>query len=88
MLHNRLGLSNSGANGVPHPSDRAIIVIFVVGGISLKEAMQVQQQLDEFYNQSNSHSLTKFTAAESRPRIVLMSNKIVNAEDVLHMLFL
>lgn len=45
--YHRFGFSQPLASG-PHPADSNIVVIFVIGGISLKEVSQIQQVLDEY----------------------------------------
>lgn len=59
------------AVSTPHPSEQPVLVIFVLGGISYKEVGEVQQLLSAQNVQSNT-------------RIILLSTRMLNAENVLH----
>ena len=58
----------------PHPAEQPVLVIFVLGGISYREAGQVQQVL-------------RSNAMISNARIVLLSTRIVGAENILYQVF-
>lgn len=65
----------------PHPSEQPVLVIFVLGGISYKEVGQVQQQL----LQSNAGSSSGLGGQPlSNTRIILLSTRMLNAENVLY----
>ena len=40
------GLGRFGLQKQPHPADNAVVILFVVGGISMLELREVQQELD------------------------------------------
>ena len=54
----------------PTPAEQPVLVIFVLGGISYKEVGQVQQQLKDI--------------VVPNTKIVLLSTRTVNAENVFH----
>ena len=40
------GLGHFGLQKQPHPADNAVVILFVVGGVSMLELREVQQELD------------------------------------------
>lgn len=79
-LRVRLGFGGTVASAAasPHPGDQSILVVFVVGGISYKEVGQVQAVLD-LHNKTHSSG--------GSGRIVLMSTKTVNPENIFHLTY-
>lgn len=77
----RFGFGSStsvvGNDAVPHPTERENIVICVIGGISFNELAQVRRILEEYH----AHSTKTH-------RIWILSNKIINTEELLTQLFL
>lgn len=63
------------APSAPHPAERPVLVVFVLGGIALKEAAQVQQLL--------RHS----KAAVGDARIILLSTRLLGAENAVYQVF-
>jgi hypothetical protein len=59
----------------PHPAERPVLVVFVLGGISYREAGQVQQLLK---------SQRKGTGDM---RVILLSTRIVGAENIVFQAF-
>ena len=57
----------------PQPYEQPVLVLFVLGGISFKEVGQVQQLLAQH--------------AVPDARIVILSTRLISAENVLHSLF-
>jgi len=57
----------------PHPSDQPTLVLFILGGISFKEVGQVQQ------------ALTKHAVPNTR--VIILSTRLVSAENVLYSFF-
>lgn len=55
----------------PHPAEQPVLVVFVLGGISYKEVGQVQHLLSA-------------NKALPNTKIVLLSTRMVNAENILH----
>lgn len=69
----RLGLSSTNMSGV-HPSSKSTIVIFVIGGASILEVKQIQEQLE----------LANTDGTDTDTRIILASNDIVSPDDMFH----
>lgn len=57
----------------PHPADQPILVLFVLGGISYKEVGQVQQMLSKY--------------AVPNTRVIILSTRLVSAENILYSFF-
>lgn len=53
----------------PHPCDHSVLVLFVVGGLSLREARQVQYELE--------------TCPSPGLRVILASNALLDGEGLL-----
>jgi hypothetical protein len=67
------GPAASTAPSTPHPAEQPVLVLFVLGGVSYKEVAQVQRLLQ--------HS----GVADSR--VILLSTRILGAENVLYQVF-
>jgi hypothetical protein len=77
-LFNRLGFGGSGGDhddDAHHPGQQDHIVIFVVGGISYKEAHQVQKVLLEHQRTTTGIHVT------------LMSTTTISSEEIIPILF-
>ena len=59
----------------PHPGKERIMVLAVVGGVSYREIAQVQQNISYLQQQ------------DPQMKIILVSNNIINAEDILMSVF-
>ena len=57
-----------------HPSSKSTIVIFVIGGASILEVKQIQEQLE----------LANTDGTDTDTRIILASNDIVSPDDMFH----
>jgi hypothetical protein len=75
-----LGFLNQAiANQQPHPADDSnILILFVVGGISFKEVRQIEIVLKKYLLVNNMKKTKK---------IILISNKLINIEDIVYMTF-
>ena len=77
----RLGIGAPSATLAPqaHPGDSAVVVVFVIGGISFNELAQIRRVVAEFHL---SHGASSKTAAEFRNainyKIVIGSTSIVS----------
>lgn len=64
-----LGAAVGAAPNEPHPCDHSVLVLFVVGGLSLREARQVQYELE--------------TCPSPGLRVILASNALLDGEGLL-----
>ncbi len=62
----------------PQPGDHDTLVIFVVGGVSYKEVGQVRAALERHH---------KDTGGKISGRVILMSTKTLNPENVFHLMY-
>ncbi len=63
-------------SSVTSPSDLPVVVLFVVGGLSLIEVMQIQAQLTSFVQRASSApTIGDF-------RVILCSNRVLSPDDV------
>jgi hypothetical protein len=52
LLSNRLGFAGASMSSRPHPAAQSTIVIIVIGGISLKEVTEVQNEIRKHYEKN------------------------------------
>ena len=63
------GLGRFGLQKQPHPADNAVVILFVVGGISMHELREFQQDVDMHMGQGRQlHQLLAGGTVVLRPR--------------------
>ncbi len=76
FVFHRFGFSfvhGSSRDSREHPANQEIVVLAIIGGVSWKEVAQIQSII------ADNPSCNK--------KIVVLSNSIINAEDMLRMMF-